>query len=775
MAKSKSASKKSDGAEPKKRGNPGDFHGARRAFLFSRLDDYCKQSAEKTTRTWWADLWKEYWALFPWEIPISQEPPADLTGYGKLDSVLTAEEIAQKKKTVDDTQVKIKRWLGYARRARGGANPFMKWLGQLRRVEDRAPKRLATYQVYMQDEENNARINELFEERYPEEVGKKGTIKFRGRIARELFEEEDEEIKEEYRQKVEEEYEDAMAEFKAGAGADVAAETEEGIRFEARERLAVTVQPLLDAIRAITGSQVLLITGAIVDGKFDIRTLHAKGAVSEGVAEGLDFTAWDTRGFKGVMDQWMRYLHAAAAQKDATGPLTPRDPPPPTDADAGSSAAPTLPNNSEDPDGAASAPDSPSVTIVPSAPANPTPAAASTISDAAAEGASSAMPEPRPDSPPSSANEGLEGAGMEIGQGSGGGDEGSGEEEQEEEEDMDSIVGRLDGLSDVRSPLKRAVRAMTPDRALQRVEELRRRDGFFRRRESNIAEREEMLKTMAPSQEIQDLITKLREANKKRPSEGELPRAKRVKKAAQERPPADNEDYSDGEGDDGDDGDEGGEGDNDNGGGGGGEQGAATGVPPRPNRAGKGRGKRMRQTVEENGVPLWASSSRGQLLEGGGGEVWEAVVDLWWRLETAAKFKGPAKGANVSIRPAEVKGWVARARTGGPVPAVKDLMGFTSTWWKWWCAINPKWRTRLRDGHRLTQESDDGKSWDGLAKQTGPNGLLLALICLRWWKDAAAAMPVMGDAGWEEAVKEVHWTLKELAAAAEREAKNSSA
>ncbi|KAK7039754.1 hypothetical protein R3P38DRAFT_2769899 [Favolaschia claudopus] len=705
MARAKSTNKPKkgdDNGDPKKRGNPGDFHGARRAWLFSRLDEYCKQSAEKTTRTWWADLWRDYWATFPWEIPINQEPPEDLTGYGRPDGALTEEEKAQKTKTMGDTQIKIKRWLSYARRAKGGANPFAKWLAQLRRVEDRAPKRLATYQVYMQDEENNARINELFEERFPEEVGKRGTIKFRGRIARELLEEEDEEIKEEYRQKVEEEYEDAMAEFKAGAGADVA-ENEAEIQAEAREHLAVTVQPLLDAIRAITGSQVLMVTGAVVNGKFDVRGLHAKAPGTQG----LDFTAWDPKGYKGVLDQWMRYLHAAGTRRKKTRQgrwhrgkrrpcrrlPTPTIPPP----------TPTIPP--------------PTPTVPPSAPATPPPPAApsasSPTSSAAAGGAS--------DPPPPSSNEGGEGAETEDGPaavgGDGGegegGDGGEGEDEEEEYESMDTIVGRLDGWSDIRSPLKRKIRAMSPDSAYERVDELRRRDVFFRRRESNIAEREELLTTMAPSQE-------LRKANK-RPREGgdEVPSGKRVKRAAQDEP-GDEDEYEDGEGDD--------------------EEGEEE----------NGKGKRVRQSVEENGVPHWASTSREQLLEGEGGEVWEAVVDLWWRLEQAAKFKGPAKGANASIRPAEVKGWVARARKGGPVPAVRDLISFGSTWWKWWCAINPKWRERYRDGHRLAQKSDDSQSWAALAKQTGPNGLLFALICLRWWKDAAGKK---GDPVWEEALK----------------------
>lgn len=41
----------------------------------------------------------------------------------------------------------------------------------------------------------------------------------------------------------------------------------------------------------------------------------------------------------------------------------------------------------------------------------------------------------------------------------------------------------------------------------------------------------------------------------------------------------------------------------------------------------------------------------------------------------------------------------------------------------------------------------------------GQNGLICALICLRWWRDKLRD----GDlADWEEAVADVHWVLKEM-------------
>jgi hypothetical protein len=77
---------------------------------------------------------------------------------------------------------------------------------------------------------------------------------------------------------------------------------------------------------------------------------------------------------------------------------------------------------------------------------------------------------------------------------------------------------------------------------------------------------------------------------------------------------------------------------------------------------------------------------------------------------------------------------------------------FAAGWWKWWEAINPSWCKRDAGG-RLNKEGDG--DWGSIA-QTGPNGMLNVLICLRWWRDA-----LRGDlGGWEEAPQVVEWALK---------------
>ncbi|KAJ7234323.1 hypothetical protein B0H12DRAFT_1028108 [Mycena haematopus] len=131
------------------------------------------------------------------------------------------------------------------------------------------------------------------------------------------------------------------------------------------------------------------------------------------------------------------------------------------------------------------------------------------------------------------------------------------------------------------------------------------------------------------------------------------------------------------------------------------------------------------------------------------------ATELWWKREQAVNFQGPARGAGAGVRPVEIKGWVARARIGGPSPAIRNAKDFGARFWKWWVSINPDWRVRA-GGERLVQKGDG--DWTALVSQTGPNGLLNAMICLRWWRDELTEE----SKEWKEAVADVRWVLEKL-------------
>ncbi|KAJ7019133.1 hypothetical protein C8F04DRAFT_976131 [Mycena alexandri] len=159
----------------------------------------------------------------------------------------------------------------------------------------------------------------------------------------------------------------------------------------------------------------------------------------------------------------------------------------------------------------------------------------------------------------------------------------------------------------------------------------------------------------------------------------------------------------------------------------------------------------------DDNVPKWAADAHATLLTGGGGEVWAKVVTYWWDYEKAANFLGPNKGKGTGKRPKEVSGWISRARTGGPSPAIVDVCSFASRWWVWWLEINPDWRART-GGVVQRLRKDGSGDWDSVAS-TGPNGMLNILICLRWWYDALGGNED-GMAEWKEALEDVQWALE---------------
>ncbi|KAK6966392.1 hypothetical protein R3P38DRAFT_2816360 [Favolaschia claudopus] len=508
---------------------------------------------------------------------------------------------------------------------------------QLQLTEDCAPRRVALFQLYMQEEEYNNEVNRVFAERHPNLMGQRNTIKERSAIARELVEGETEEVREALRKKGEEEYEEAMAEFKGGNDAEVNEEEDAEARKEARVRLAVTIQPLLDAIRAITGCQVLLVAGTVVDGRFDIRSMHAK---APGKAPGLDFTKWDPKGFKVVLDQWMRYLVAAAAEPEAAGPTTAHGQtnatPDASDALAQSVAAPTaIQSNNPTPSATASDHPAPPTAIPP------------LIKPARPSVPNETITAPMTTSPPS-------------------------------------------------PPDTSAATPSTVDGALNK---------------GNIVFQKELLESLGLKKTVSDLMEGFKDATKKRPSDGANPAAKRQRLE-------DGDDYEDESGDEGEDGNKG---------------------------------------YDE--LPATTRRNAQELLNDGEGRAqWSKLIELWWKLEEQAKFEGPAKGAAAGLRPVEVKGWINRARVGGPQPPIKDVYSFAARWWKWWLAVNPKWRARVKNETRLSQEEDG--DWSCLKSQIGQNGLLNAMGNLLGKQDI----------GWGEAVEEMCWVLEKLMATGTKEA-----
>ncbi|KAJ7661506.1 hypothetical protein DFH06DRAFT_941406, partial [Mycena polygramma] len=158
------------------------------------------------------------------------------------------------------------------------------------------------------------------------------------------------------------------------------------------------------------------------------------------------------------------------------------------------------------------------------------------------------------------------------------------------------------------------------------------------------------------------------------------------------------------------------------------------------------------------------------------GASYNELLAAWVGLEGIFKFeKTPtsvravwnAKSAN---RPPAVDKWVSAGRgmRGGPFsngvgPAIGDADAFDAVWWRWWAAIQPKWRSKDsgRPGRFVRNDYPDATetNWATM-RHPGPNGMLSFVATLYWWGMAVAER---GDKeSWSEAVEEVKWMMKGL-------------
>lgn len=231
--------KQKDGT-PKKRGNQGDFHGKREAFLQARVAKF-QELSKKEKKTFWPKFFHEYWRAFPWSLSLNEDPPDDLVPDDTPDSELSPEQRVTKAEVLTAMEKvsvnilhgelgtyayglaqKIKSWFG---RQKGNAtgmrgNPYATWLARLRRPQGGAPKKLVPYQMYMRANSYKEKVEATFVARYTEKVNQKGNIHLRCEVARELYEQESEEVKEEIREMAEKEHKQACEEFEFGSDDD---------------------------------------------------------------------------------------------------------------------------------------------------------------------------------------------------------------------------------------------------------------------------------------------------------------------------------------------------------------------------------------------------------------------------------------------------------------------------------------------------------------------------------------------------------------------------
>lgn len=91
------------------------------------------------------------------------------------------------------------------------------------------------------------------------------------------------------------------------------------------------------------------------------------------------------------------------------------------------------------------------------------------------------------------------------------------------------------------------------------------------------------------------------------------------------------------------------------------------------------------------------------------------------------------------------------------IPAIKSTAAFVKNWWLWWTQLQPSWREHDLEGRPIL-DGIVGGGWGKNLCRPGNNGVLLLLLSLVWWKEAASNV-----GGWDLAVHDVAWTIAQMA------------
>lgn len=120
----------------------------------------------------------------------------------------------------------------------------------------------------------------------------------------------------------------------------------------------------------------------------------------------------------------------------------------------------------------------------------------------------------------------------------------------------------------------------------------------------------------------------------------------------------------------------------------------------------------------------------------------------------------------VAARPKALVSWLRRKDTKLEEPPSFDVSVFANEMRKWWTSLMPKYRAppvgseAAKAKWPLQRTVPDGESWAKVRK-TGPEGLVLVLLALSWWRSATNA----GQAGRREyasVLDDVTWVVTDL-------------
>ncbi|KZP25518.1 hypothetical protein FIBSPDRAFT_950221 [Athelia psychrophila] len=143
------------------------------------------------------------------------------------------------------------------------------------------------------------------------------------------------------------------------------------------------------------------------------------------------------------------------------------------------------------------------------------------------------------------------------------------------------------------------------------------------------------------------------------------------------------------------------------------------------------------------------------------GVSWSRCVAALIAFERSRGFSAKSYALPTSKkRPGLFKQWLAlrRPASGADWDALgsSDGVAYGAEWWAWWVDLQPT--GRRVEGDFLMARRDAGPiAWKRLSK-SGPNGMLLVLVGLVWWKMMIGNV----DENWCKAVVDVTWAIHEM-------------
>lgn len=143
------------------------------------------------------------------------------------------------------------------------------------------------------------------------------------------------------------------------------------------------------------------------------------------------------------------------------------------------------------------------------------------------------------------------------------------------------------------------------------------------------------------------------------------------------------------------------------------------------------------------------------------GVPWSRCIAAFIAFERSRGFSTKSCQLPVSKkRPALLKKWIAlhRPTSGAAWDALgsSDGIAYGGGWWAWWVDLQPPGR-RIEGDFEMARRDAGPITWKRLSK-SGPNGMLLVLVGLVWWKMMIGNV----DENWCKAVVDVTWAIHEM-------------